>query len=257
MNIFNALILGIVEGVTEFLPISSTAHLIITSRILGIEQTEFIKFFEVFIQAGAILAVMFLYFKYVLKNKNIIKNIFISFIPTAIIGFLLHKIIKTVFFEAYYLIVFSLFFIGSVFLLLEFLINKQKIILNKNIKELNVIQTIIIGIAQALAVLPGVSRAGIVMVSMMIMGYKRDQAAIYSFLLAVPTILAASIFDLLKTNLNIITNPGNITFLTIGFITSFVTAYISIKWLIGFLQRKSLVVFGIYRVLTSLVLYVV
>ena len=257
MNLINSLILGIIEGITEFLPVSSTAHLIITSRLLKIPSTEFIKFFEVFIQSGAILAVLLLYYSYVIKNKEVIKKIIISFVPTAIIGFLLFKIIKTIFFESYYLIIGSLFFVGLLFILIEVLISKKKIVLSKKINQLSNLTSIIIGTAQALAVIPGVSRAGIVIVIMMLLGYKRDQAALYSFLLAVPTILAASAFDLLKTDLSIISNPDNLAFLSIGFITSFITAYISIKWLISFLQKKSLVIFGLYRVLTSFILFVI
>lgn len=257
MNLINSLILGIIEGITEFLPVSSTAHLIITSRLLKIPSTEFIKFFEVFIQSGAILAVLLLYYSYVIKNKEVIKKIIISFVPTAIIGFLLFKIIKTIFFESYYLIIGSLFFVGLLFILIEVLISKKKIVLSKKINQLSNLTSIIIGTAQALAVIPGVSRAGIVIVIMMLLGYKRDQAALYSFLLAVPTILAASAFDLLKTDLSIISNPDNLAFLSIGFITSFITAYISIKWLISFLQKKSLVIFGLYRVLTSFILFMI
>ncbi len=257
MNLINSLILGIIEGITEFLPISSTAHLIITSRLLKIPSTEFIKFFEVFIQSGAILAVLLLYYSYVIKNKEVIKKIIISFVPTAIIGFLLFKIIKTIFFESYYLIIGSLFFVGLLFILIEVLISKKKIVLSKKINQLSNLTSIIIGTAQALAVIPGVSRAGIVIVIMMLLGYKRDQAALYSFLLAVPTIFAASALDLIKTDFSIILNQNNLLFLIVGFVTSFITAYISIKWLIGYLQKKSLVIFGLYRVLTSFILFMI
>lgn len=256
MNLINALILGIVEGVTEFLPISSTAHLIITSKLLKIPTTEFIKFFEVFIQSGAILAVLLLYYSYVIKNKEIIKKIIVSFIPTAIIGFLLHKIIKTIFFESYYLIIGSLFFIGLLFIIFEYLVKNKRIKLVKSINRLDIYQAAIIGLIQSLAVIPGVSRAGAVMLGMMMFGYKRDEAALYSFLLAVPTILAASALDFVKTDFSIISNLNNLLFLIVGFVTSFLTAYFSIKWLIGYLQKKSLIVFGVYRVLTSFILYV-
>lgn len=105
MSLLNAIILGVIEGITEFLPISSTAHLILASKFLHIQQTDFQKFFDVFIQSGAILAVIFLYLRYTVKNKNIIRNIIFSFLPTAAVGFLLHKAIKTIFFESYFLIV--------------------------------------------------------------------------------------------------------------------------------------------------------
>src|SRR3989304_8309065 len=117
MNLIDSLLLGIVEGVTEFLPISSTAHLIISSKLLNIPQTEFQKFFEVFIQSGAILAVVFIYWKIILKNKNLLVNIILSFIPTAIVGFLLRKVIKNIFFESFALIAVSLFVIGLFFII--------------------------------------------------------------------------------------------------------------------------------------------
>jgi len=257
MNLFNALILGIVEGVTEFLPISSTAHLIITSKLLHLSQTEFLKFFEIFIQSGAILAVIFIYAKYVLKNSKLIKNILISFIPTALVGFFLHKIIKNIFFESFFLIIGSLFFIGLLFITFEYLVKNKKIKLVKSINQLDIYQAVVVGVIQSLAVIPGVSRAGAVMLVMMILGYKRNESAIYSFLLAVPTILAASGLELIKTDFKILSNSDNLLFLTVGFVVSFITAYISIKWLISFLQKKSLVIFGLYRVLTSFILFMI
>ena len=117
MIIINAIILGLVEGMTEFLPISSTAHLIISSKFLNIPTTEFQKFFEVFIQSGAILAVLFVYWKTIFKNRNLMVNVILSFIPTAIVGFLLHKIIKGVFFESFTLIAASLFVVGLFFII--------------------------------------------------------------------------------------------------------------------------------------------
>ncbi len=257
MDLLSSLILGTVEGITEFLPISSTAHLIIVSKYLNIPQTEFLKFFEVFIQSGAILAVVFMYFKYAIKNPEILKKVMVSFIPTAIVGFLLHKVIKEVFFESADLITGSLFFVGLVFILVEYLIKKKTILLNRSLKNMSWIDAALIGLGQSMAVVPGVSRAGIVMLTMMVKGYRRDESAIYSFLLAVPTILAASAYDLLKTDLALILDSNNLPFLLVGFLTSFVTAYVSVTWLIGFLKRKTLVGFGVYRVILSLTLFMV
>lgn len=255
MNIIQAIILGIVEGLTEFLPVSSTAHLIITSRILNLPQTDFQKFFEVFIQSGAILAVIFLYLQYILKNKNLVKIIIFSFLPTAIIGFGLYKIIKNVFFESSILLVGSMFIIGFVFLIIECLIAKKKIVLKKSIDNLSLFKAVAIGFFQALAVVPGVSRAGIVMVVMMLMGYKRDESAKYSFLLAVPTILAAGLYDLYKSREIINQSINYSPQLIIGFIVSFITAYIVIRWFINYLKNNSLVIFGIYRIILSLILF--
>lgn len=255
MTFFHAFILGIVEGITEFLPISSTAHLIITSHLLKLPQTEFQKFFEVFIQSGAILAVFLLYTQYVFKNKKIIKPLIFSFIPTAIVGFVLYKIIKNVFFESNTLIFLALVLVGLLFIVVEKLIKKEKIKLDKTINHLTINYALLIGLAQSLAVIPGVSRAGIVIIAMMLMGYKREEAAKYSFLLAVPTILAASGFDLLKTNFSLLTNTNNLLLLVIGFITSFITAIFAIRWFVSYLQKKSLIPFAIYRILVSLLLF--
>ena len=256
MNLLIAVILGIVEGLTEFLPISSTAHLIISSRLLNIPQTEFQKFFEVFIQAGAILSVVFLYFNYAFKNPLLIKKVAASFLPTALVGFLLHKIIKEVFFESFALIIGSLVVIGLLFIVVEYLIKNKKIELSKTIKNLSWTDALVIGLGQSLAVIPGISRAGIVILAMMVKGYRRDEAAVYSFLLAVPTIIAAAGYDLLKTDFAVLSEPDNILFLSAGFVVSFITAYISVKWLIGYLKKHSLIPFGVYRILLVILYYV-
>jgi undecaprenyl-diphosphatase len=256
MNIIQSIILGVVEGVTEFLPISSTAHLIITSKILNIPQTEFQKFFEVFIQSGAILAVIFLYISYILKHKDVAKKVMVSFLPTALIGFLLYKIIKNIFFESFNLIIFMILGIGFVFLIIEYLIKKKKISLTKNLIAISFTEALFIGLGQSLAVIPGVSRAGIVIIVMMILGYKRDQAALYSFLLAVPTILAASVFDFYKMKTILFSSGGNMLNLIVGFVVSFITAYIAVKWLIDFLKKNSLTLFGAYRILLAIILMI-
>ncbi len=254
MNFINAAILGIVEGITEFLPISSTAHLIIASKLLHIPQTDFQKFFEVFIQSGAILAVVFLYVQYVLKHKQIIKSVIVSFIPTAIIGLLLYKIIKTIFFNSMLLLIGAMILFGVVFLIIEYLVKSKKLLLKKSLDKITWQEAILIGLNQAMAVVPGVSRAGIVMISMMGLGYKRDESAMYSFLLAVPTIVAASGYDLFKMRGMLIHSTQYLPVLMIGFVASFITAYIAIKWLVGYLQKSSLVPFGIYRIILGLTL---
>lgn len=257
MSLLNAVILGVVEGITEFLPISSTAHLIIASKFLHVAQTDFQKFFEVFIQSGAILAVVFLYFQYVMKNKELIRNVLFSFVPTAVIGLLLHKIIKSVFFDSYFLIIAAMILFGIIFLVVEYLISSKKLVLKKTIQKISWKESIIIGLNQAIAVVPGVSRSGIVMVTMMGLGYKRDEAAIYSFLLAVPTIFAASALDVYKMKSVLLVSPQeNIMYLLIGFFVAFITAYLSVKWFISFLQKKSLIVFGWYRIILGILLII-
>lgn len=257
MTIFNAAILGLVEGITEFLPISSTAHLIFTSQLLHIGQSDFQKFFEVFIQSGAILAVVFLYVKYVIENKQIVKKALVSFLPTAVVGFLLYAIIKKVFFETNALIIASLIVVGLIFFILEYFIKNKQLKLVKTLEKINYPQALLIGLAQALAVIPGVSRSGIVMVIMMLMGYKRDESAQYSFLLAVPTIFMASLYDFYRMRQTLVFTSNNFLVLGVGFIASFITAYLAMKWLIAYLKKNSLTIFAVYRLLLAIILLTV
>ncbi|MFA6512689.1 MAG: undecaprenyl-diphosphate phosphatase [Patescibacteria group bacterium] len=248
MNLINAFVLGLVEGVTEFLPISSTAHLIISSKLMNIPQTDFQKFFEVFIQSGAILAVVFIYWKTISKNRNLLINIILSFIPTAIVGLLLHKIIKGVFFESFTLIAMSLLVIGLAFIVFEYLLKKKIIKTDKKIIQMTIVQALIIGLGQSLAVVPGVSRAGIVILTMMLMGFDREESALYSFVLAIPTLFAASSLDFIKTKPELIFTGNNPLFLLVGTITAFFSAMFAIKWFVKFLQKNTLTSFGVYRI---------
>lgn len=254
MDLLNTIILGIVEGVTEFLPISSTAHLIITSKLLNIPQTDFQKLFEVFIQSGAIFSVLILYFNDLKTNLKLLKILFFSFLPTAFIGFFLYKVIKNIFFESINLIAFSLFFVGVLFIVVEILISKKKIILKKKIKDIDIFQALIIGFTQSFAVVPGVSRAGAVILVMLVLGFSRNEAAKYSFLLSIPTIFMAAFFDLYKSKDILLTNLDQLGILLVGFFVSFIFALISVKWFIGFLKKHSLIIFGIYRILLAIIL---
>lgn len=257
MDFITATILGIVEGITEFLPVSSTAHLILASGFLNIQQTDFHKVFEVVIQSGAILAVIIAYFKILFEKKHLMKLIFVSFIPTALVGFLMHDVIKNVFFESTYLIIFSMFFIGIVFLFLENLIKKGELKITRSLDTLTLKEAFIIGVGQSFAVMPGVSRAGIVIATMMFQRFRRDESALYSFLLAIPTILAASIFDLYKARDVVTATSANMQFLLIGFAVSLVTAYFAVNWLINYLKKNTLHVFAYYRIGLAIIMLAV
>lgn len=254
MDLFNGIILGVVEGVTEFLPVSSTAHLIIVSRLLGIVQTDFHKMFEVVIQSGAILAVVVAYARYVRQNPQIIRPVIVSFIPTAIVGMAFHQIITGVFFESTSLIVTSLFFIGVVFLVVEYMISHKMLKMEKRLESLSMRDAFLIGVGQSFSVVPGVSRAGIVILSAIFLGYRRQEAALYSFLLAVPTITAASILELYKNKEMLFAPGANLGFLAVGFVTSFVVALVTIKWLVDYLKHHTLHIFGIYRIALAIIL---
>lgn len=255
MTIIDAIILGIVEGLTEFLPVSSTAHLIWASKILGVPQSEFVKFFEVFIQSGAIMAIIVLYLKYLIKNKHQIKLLLLSFIPTGIVGLVLHQVIKEIFFETQPLIITVFFLMGIIFIAFEYLVKIGKIKPERQITQMSYAEALLIGLGQSMAVVPGVSRAGAVIITMMAFNFSRSESAVYSFLLAVPTILAAGIFDLFNTNINL-AHSNYLQVLIIGFVFSFISALIVVKWFVAFLKKRDLTVFGVYRIIATIILII-
>ncbi len=252
MDIIQAGLLGIVEGITEFLPVSSTFHLIWTSRIVGIDQDPFQKVFEVAIQSGAILAVAASFAKTAVQNPSLIKKVAVAFVPTAIIGFLLYKIIKNVFLENAPLQLGMFIAVGIAFLLFERFSNRSY---TRPITSITYKEAVLVGIAQSLAVIPGVSRAGAVILALMALSITRKDAAAFSFLLAVPTILAASALDLLKSR-DAITSSHDIALLVVGAIVSFVTALFFVKWLLRYLEQHTMSAFGWYRIALGLLLFI-
>lgn len=248
-----SIILGIVEGLTEFLPISSTFHLIFSSKILGISETELLTVFQVFIQSGAILAVLWLFWKDIFHNRKMLEKLILSFIPTAVVGFLLHSIIKNYFFETPLLMIGAFVSVGILFILFEKW-HAKNTTEEKTLEELTWKDAVIIGLGQALAVLPGVSRAGAVILTMMFLKVRRDEAAKYSFLLALPTILSAAALDVLSfKNLSSVTS-SDISLFAVGFISAFFSALIVLKWFISYLQSHTLVTFGWYRIIAGMIL---
>lgn len=248
-------ILGLVEGATEYLPVSSTFHLLWTAKILGIAQTDFQKAYEVIIQSGAILAVVVLYWKTIIHDKKLILKILSAFLPTAIIGLILYKIIKNVFFENYLLQLVVFFIVGAIFVLYERYLKDKT--LKKKLTEISYKDCLVIGLAQSLAVVPGVSRAGAVILTMMILNVQRKEAAEFSFLLAVPTIAAASILDMFKILPILFTQNDKIGYLAVGFIAAFLSALLVVKWFIKYLQENTLSTFGWYRIFAGMLLYLV
>lgn len=245
MDLLQAAILGFVEGVSEFLPISSTFHMILASKLIGISETEAVKLFQVFIQSGAILAALVLFWKDFLSRTKI-RHLILSFVPTAIIGFALHGFIKQTLFEAFFGQIVVFFLVGVIFVATD---NKTDV----KQKKMSSIDAIIIGFIQALAVLPGVSRSGAVMLAMLFLGYNRFESAKYSFMLAVPTILAAGILDLYKGRRLLISNTDLIPNLTVGSLVAFAVSIIGISWFIGFNQKHGLRPWGYYRIILAIV----
>lgn len=246
MTILHSLILGIVEGLTEFLPISSTFHLIATSRWLSLANNDFLSTFEVVIQGGAILALLTIYLRTLLTNRTLSSRVLLSFLPTAVVGFVLYSFIKSYFFAATWLSWVIFVLVGLLFLLTESWVSSGRLNLRHSLESLTNAQALLIGLAQSLAVIPGVSRAGSVIVAMMFLGYRRDEAARYTFLLSLPTILAASSLDLLRSR-SLFSQPNETFLLALGFVTSFVVAYFVVKWFLHYLSSHTLRLFAWYR----------
>jgi len=244
MNLVQTLILSVVEGITEFLPISSTGHLILVSDLLKITQTEFIKSFDIIIQLGAILSVVAIYFNKLIKSRDIWKQIIIAFLPSAIFGALFYKLIKTYLIGNSLVVVLSLFIGGIVMILFE-KYHKDKE------KELNLKHYLLIGLFQVVSMIPGVSRAFATIFGGMVVGMSRKKATEFSFFLAIPTMLGATVLDLIKTDISIWTNSNLVT-LFLGFLASFATAYVVVKWLIKFVQTHNFIRFGWYRIILAL-----
>jgi len=252
MGILDAILLGIVEGLTEFLPVSSTFHLIAAARLLGRGEGEFAKLFEVFIQSGAVLAVLLLYWGRLKKDTALIGKMLVSFGPTALLGALAYGTIKRVFFESYFWMIGIFALVGLVFIIFEALVKKGALSPRKPLAELGYRDALLIGLVQSLAFFPGVSRAGAVILIMMILGFRRDDSAAYSFLLAIPTIFSAGAYDLYKTRDLILSSGANVVILLVGSLAAFLVAFVAVKWLIRYLQNHTLNIFGYYRLAAGL-----
>lgn len=250
MELIHTVILSIVEGITEFLPISSTGHLILTSRLLQIPQTEFLKTFEIAIQLGAICAVVFLYWKKFVTRTDLIKRIFVAFLPTAFVGFFLYPFIKAFLLESPSLTLLSLF-LGGIFLIFyEKFLPKAE---TKTLDRLTYKNSFLIGIAQSVSVIPGVSRAAATIVGGSFAGLSRVSATEFSFLLAVPTMVGATGLDLIKTAGNF--SSSEYLNLLVGFVLSFLVAIFAIKFLLNFVKNNSFAIFGVYRIVLSILYF--
>src|SRR3989339_160289 len=207
MNLFQALLLSIVEGITEFLPISSTGHLILVSNLLKIPQTEFVKSFEIVIQLGAILAVVAIYFRKIITNLDakLWKNIIVAFLPSAIFGLFFYNYIKLYLIGNTTIVIWSLL-IGGVAMLLFERFHKPNI--RYTIYNIPTIQLIAVGLMQVLSMIPGVSRAFATIFGGMMVGMKKKEAVEFSFFLAIPTMFAASALDVVKTDLSLWTRDN-------------------------------------------------
>ena len=253
MTIIDSITLGVVEGLTEFLPISSTGHLIAVSKFLGLEQTNAHKAFEVAIQLGSILAVLFLFVKRLLVDKMLWLKIIIAFLPTAIFGFLFYKTIKALF--GVESVAIMLIVGGFIFLIVEYFRRNHDDSKDKTIDDLTIKQALIIGLFQSISMVPGTSRSGATMIGGLFTGLSRKSAAEFSFLLAIPTMFVATFYDLFKTRNEMIIDDYSL--LAVGFVTAFVVAFFTVKAVMNFLTTHTFIVFGIYRIIFGILLLVI
>ncbi|MFC1703821.1 undecaprenyl-diphosphatase UppP [Candidatus Omnitrophota bacterium] len=245
MTILHAIVFGIVEGFTEFLPISSTGHLILTADLLGIVQGSFVKSFAIAIQLGAILAVLCLYGKSLVTDVRIVKRILVAFIPTAVIGALSYAFIKRFLLGNVQVVLWALLAGGVAIILFELLHGEKKDAVD-SIPSMTYVQSLLIGAFQSFAMIPGVSRAAATIVGGLLVGLKRKTIVEFSFLLAVPTMLAATAFDLFKSANGF--GANHLVVLSVGFLTSFIVALFAITFFLKFVKNHTFLVFGFYRI---------
>ncbi|MDP1802352.1 MAG: undecaprenyl-diphosphate phosphatase [Bacteroidota bacterium] len=252
MSYLQAFIIAIIEGLTEFLPVSSTGHMILADSLMKIEDANFAKTFEIVIQLGAILAVLAIYIKRFFVGINIYLKLLVAFLPTGIIGLLAYKTIKHYLFNPFTVSI-SLI-IGGVVLILLDKWSEQKKSEYKNVEDISYGNALKIGLIQCLSMVPGVSRAAATIFGGVFSGFDRKQAAEFSFLLAIPTMFAASGYDLLKEKDNI--HSEDIKLLLFGAIIAFIVAIFAVKGFVAFLNKYGFKHFGIYRIILGVLFLV-
>jgi undecaprenyl-diphosphatase len=250
LDIFQAIIIGIIEGFTEFLPISSTGHMIVASEFLGVSQDSLTKAYEVIIQFAAILAVMLIYReKITFKQIDLWQKLFVAFLPLAIVGYIFKDQIKTLFTVE---VVAWMFIIGGlIFLIVEYFYEEKKAHVT-HVEKVNYKQALWVGIAQIFSLIPGTSRAGATIIGGLLVGLDRKTSMEFSFLLAIPVMAAVTGYDLLKHYQDFA--DANWGAFIAGFIAAFIVAYLTIKLFLVFIQRFTFVAFGIYRIIFGVIL---
>lgn len=251
MTLFEAIIIAIVEGLTEFLPISSTGHMIIAQALLGVENSDFVKAFVINIQFGAILSVVILYWKRFFQSIDFYYKLFVAFLPAVVFGLLLSDFIDELL-ESVLVVAIMLLLGGVLLIFIDKWLNPKREV------EITYPKAFKIGLFQCIAMIPGVSRSAASIIGGMTQGLTRKQAAEFSFFLAVPTMFGASAYKLYKS---VKTTPEifqgeNLTTLLVGNAVAFIVAMLAIKFFISFLTKYGFKAFGWYRVIVGAVLII-
>lgn len=255
MTLLQALILAVVEGLTEYLPISSTGHLIITSWLMGINEQPFVKDFTVIVQFGAILSVLVLYWRRFLTGPRFYIKLLISFLPVAVVGLLLKNHIDAILGDVR-VVALTMIVGGLALVVIDRVFAKQEAALKAasqgGVKDLTYVQSGLIGMIQCLALIPGMSRSATTIIGGMSVRMTRQAAAEYSFLLGVPTLGAATAYKLLKIAPTL--TQDQLPLLLLGNLVSFVVGLIAVRGFVGFLTKRGFFIFGVYRILAGAVL---
>ncbi len=253
MTLVEAIILAIIEGITEFLPVSSTGHMIIASSLMGIADDPFTKTFTVAIQFGAILSVVVLYYKRFLQSISFYKKLWIAFMPAAILGFLMDDLIDMMLSNVL-VVAFTLLAGGVVLLVIDSWVKGGD---GEDAKNVTYSRAFKIGMFQCIAMIPGISRSAATIIGGMVAKLDRKTAAEFSFFLAVPTMFAATIykvFKFAKTGGGV--SPEQVNLLLIGNVVGFIVAAIAIKSFIAFLTKYGFLYFGYYRIFVGVLIII-
>jgi len=253
MTLIQSIIIAIIEGLTEFLPISSTGHMILASSIMKIQEDDFVKTFEISIQLGAILAIVLMYAKRFLQGISIYLKLGTAFLPTAIVGFLAYDFIKTYLFNST-IVSISLILGGIILILID-----KKVVAQKSstiaLEDISYTRAFSIGVIQCFSMIPGVSRAAATIIGGVFNGLDKKQATEFSFLLAVPTMFAATGYDLLKTPINF--TDHELFLLGLGMIIAFITAWIAVKIFLKIVENYGFKHFGYYRIVIGILFLII
>jgi len=250
LDLLSAIILAVVEGLTEFLPISSSGHTILAAVILGIAQTEFVKSFEIALEFGSILAVVVSYWRYFL-DYEVLKRLAVAFLPTGIIGFVLYRVFKEILFGNTQIVLWALL-LGGIFLILFELFYHEKAGTDQ-ISKIPYKHCLLIGLFQSISIIPGASRSAPTIMGGLALGMKRQTIVLFSFLLAVPTMIAASGFDLIMSASQF--SLGQFGVLFVGFFVAFLVALAAIRLFLSYVKKHNFIPFGVYRIILVILFY--
>jgi undecaprenyl-diphosphatase len=259
--LIKAAIMGVVEGLTEFLPVSSTGHLILTRSLLGIPDSDVMKAFEVAIQPGAILAIFIIYWQLIshtlgtlttnANSRRLITNILVGFLPAAVIGFAIHKSITKYLFNGP--VVACAFIVGA-FIILWVESRKDRKVRIRHIDEMTWIDALKVGFCQCLGMIPGTSRSGSTIIGGMLVGLDRPVATEFSFFLAIPTLIGASVLEIFKVRHELGSNLHEyLPMFAVGFVVSFLAAWVCVRWLLRYVSTHTFVPFAWYRIAFGIV----